>query len=185
MENRFCSITAGVNTCHLCFEKAFYSLKLPQRPHRKLPRMELFRCGHGMCASCYEAHTRAAGCFKCPWCRDGCSYIFPSFPHSAAGPPKSSIATLSELVDEWSESLDLLYTTRSPFILLHKQIFEKEKNRQVLCRDLRVQAAKEAAKREEKKKRAAEREKAVCGVCGKATFTSAKQLEAHTRAKHQ
>ena len=40
-------------------------------------------------------------------------------------------------------------------------------------------------KKKIKQQRAESREKAVCEICGKNTFTSMKQLEIHMKAKHK
>ena len=49
-----CSITAGVNICGICYNEANFSTSIPQKKHKRLPSMELFKCGHGMCTPCYQ-----------------------------------------------------------------------------------------------------------------------------------
>ena len=180
MANHFCNIKAGINTCTICHQEAFYSMSIPQKQHDKLPRMELLRCGHGMCETCYQSLTRNNE-FRCPWCRAGSAYIA-SF--DLTRPPTKTIDTLTELVDEWSERLEILCRSRHPFIALHRQIVEQEWAERGLAKVARAKAAKEAAKRKERQRRAEERKKAICKICGRNTFTSEKQLEIHMRAKH-
>ena len=197
MSEIFCSVKAGVNTCGICLQQAYFSTSFPQKPHQTLPTMELFVCGHGICASCMKEMERR-GPFKCPYCRSGGIQII-NFEHAvslslqARGlmhtnekiPSRTKeINTFSEFMEEQENSQHMILNTKNRFMVLYKQII---KNKQMRQQKAEAQALKDkeiALKKEQKRMRECSRKNAVCSVCNKDTFTSMKQLEQHMNAKH-
>lgn len=188
-----CSVKAGVNTCEICQNEAYYSCCLPQKPSSKgLPRMEIFRCGHGCCRECYK--EIAARGFKCPWCRSGKTYIA-SFGESDL-PVHSwlynediqhrSIDTLTDFVDEWKNYLHMLQKRerKHTFIVLHSHIVQQERERRQQLIEAKEEEKRQKRLEQVRKAKKADREAAVCPHCGKDTFTSTKQLAIHISKKH-
>ena len=173
----FCSIQGGVNTCGICGENGYYSLHVPQRNHITYPKMELFRCGHGMCNTCLTKMESISG-FKCPWCRDTSTYILKTFGQNETC---GTINTFSEYTNHWQRYLGRAMNSRHPFALLHKQIREeyikKKKENTIRLKREKVKALDKKAKEESRKK-------ACCHICGRDTFNSLKQLNIHIAKKH-
>ena len=195
----FCCITAGINTCGICDNKAYFSISIPQKKHKTLPKMELFRCGHGMCEDCYNSMMEKTKKFNCPYCRNE-GLVTANFEYAVSvslrargyinsnepfpSPTKVS-NTLSEYLEEWSDKRYLLYSSNNVYILLIKQITLNKKNEIEKAAE-RKRVNELIKKKDDKKKQKAESKKnAVCKICGKNTFTSMKQLEIHMKAKHK
>jgi hypothetical protein len=50
----YCSITADKNICGVCWNECCFDPRNPVRDHIKdVAMMQLFRCGHGVCAPCF------------------------------------------------------------------------------------------------------------------------------------
>lgn len=193
----FCSVKAGVNTCEICCNEAYFSTTIPQSPHNIHPPMELFRCGHGVCETCLEGIMRR-GTFKCPFCRSegaqiaNFDYVI-SCSLEARGllraneripSPVKRINTFSEFLEEWEYTHHSMLNMNHRFMLLHKQIIDTEKQRLLMAKRKALKDREIALKEEKKRKRESSRKNAVCPVCNKNTFTSMKQLEQHMNAKH-
>lgn len=188
-----CSVKAGVNTCEICQNEAYYSCYLPQKlSSQGLPCMELFRCGHGCCSECYK--EIAARGFKCPWCRSGRTYIA-SFGESDLPVhcwmyneeiQRRSIDTLTEFVNEWKNYLNILQKRekKHPFMILHSYIVEQERERRKRLCEAREEEMRQKRIQQVRQAKKADREAAVCPHCGKDTFTSTNQLAIHIYAKH-
>tara|TARA_B100000902_G_C27061029_1_gene789125 strand:+ start:155 stop:772 length:618 start_codon:yes stop_codon:yes gene_type:complete len=194
-----CSITAGVNTCGICYNEANFSTSIPQKKHATLPNMELFCCGHGMCENCYDSMMEKTKKFNCPFCRKqgltianfdyaislslqarGCLALNERLPS-----PIKITNTLTEYLEEWDDKTYLLYSSNNLYILLVKQIILDKKNKIKKLAEYKRMNDLIIKKDKIKKQRADSREKAVCKICGKNTFTSMKQLEIHINAKHK
>jgi transcription elongation factor Elf1 len=180
MTRFFCNVSAGINPCKICFESAYYGLSIPQKKHETLPTMQLFRCGHGMCDTCFTNMTTRVPSFSCPFCRAGNTSII-KFDSSKSS---KSVNTLSQFIDVWESKLHLLGHMNHIFIQLHKQIISsyKEKKIQKKMEDKKMALIEQ--KKAEKTKRKESRNKAICHICGKNTFTSETQLSIHISAKH-
>ena len=190
----FCAVKAGVNTCGICFGKAYYSITATKKLPENLSSMELLRCGHGICEHCLEHMThRTSASFKCPYCREGGAQVanFGSRGLLCAdeNPPSpvKKINTRSEFMEEWENTnfttLSMKHSNHR-FVVLHKQIIQTERERLQKVKNHARKEKEIAAKAGEKRKRACSRNNAVCSVCHKDTFNSMKQLEAHMNAKH-
>tara|TARA_B100000902_G_scaffold379611_1_gene414098 strand:+ start:3362 stop:3883 length:522 start_codon:yes stop_codon:yes gene_type:complete len=159
--------------------------------------MHLFKCGHGCCEECLKGIT-AKKKFMCPFCRQGSALIanfdyVVSLSLEARGiicindnlpSPIKQINTYSEFMNEWRNEAVCALNKNHKFIALHNQIIAKEYERR---RSIEIKTAmnkKLAEKIENKNKRAQSRDKAVCSICHKNTFTSLKQLNLHMNAKH-
>ena len=178
VERLFCSIHAGVNTCGICGENGHYSLHVPQRNHRTYPKMELFRCGHGMCNTCLTKMESISG-FKCPWCRDGSTSILKTFGQSETC---GTINTFSEYTCHWQRYLGRAMNSRHPFAILHKQIRDEYKKKK---KESAIRQKKEKEKALKKKTKEDSRKRACCHICGRDTFNSLKQLKIHISKKHK
>lgn len=195
----FSSITAGINTCGICYNEANFSTSIPQKHHKSLPNMELFCCGHGMCEDCYDSMMEKTNKFNCPYCREqglvianfdyavslslrARGYVNPNEPFPL---PIKVSNTLSEYLEEWDDKTHLLYSSNNLYILLIKQIILNKKNKMKETAE-RKRINELIKKKDNQKKQKAESQKnAVCKTCGKDTFTSIKQLEIHINAKHK
>lgn len=195
--NLFCAVKAGTNTCGICYNEAYYSIKPKRKSHDTLPDMELFRCGHGVCECCLEKIT-ARKSFKCPFCRAGSAKIA-NFdyvvsvsleargllgPHEKIPAPVKQINTFSEFMEEWENAHLSTLNMNHQFVSLHKQIIHTERERVRVAKSQSLKEKAIAAKAHEKKRRASSRNDAVCPKCHKKTFNSMKQLEVHMIAKH-
>ena len=190
----FCAIKAGDNTCGICYNQAHYSISNPQIRHESLPNMELFKCGHGCCEECLKEIT-AKNKFTCPFCRQGSAsmanfdYVI-SLSLEARGindnlaSPIKQINTYSEFKKEWRNEAICALNNNHKFIALHNQIVSKEYERRQSVKIKAAMNKKLTEKIENKNKRARSRDKAVCNICHKNTFTSLKQLNVHMKAKH-
>tara|TARA_A100001035_G_C27447965_1_gene348918 strand:- start:58 stop:495 length:438 start_codon:yes stop_codon:yes gene_type:complete len=129
-----CFITAGVNTCGICYNKAFFSTSIPPKRHETLRNMELFCCGHGICENCYN-DIKNLDKFSCPFCRkDGIcmanidyviSVSLKSINHLSyyeeTSPVTKKINTLREYLQELDDNNYLSYNNNL-FIVLLRQI---------------------------------------------------------------
>jgi len=180
---RYCDVIAGRNTCHICQETAWYSLRIPQPKHKTFPRMELLRCGHGMCQNCYDTHTHNSD-FECPFCRNGPTYVATFGEIINKKPLTKTINTINEYAYEWRNFIDRAMLSTHAFAILHKQIchdYKEYKEMKQLEREKEIKIKNAKAKRDA---RALDKEKAFCHICGKNKFTSTKQLSIHIKAKH-
>lgn len=195
----FCAVKVGRNTCGICYEDAFFSHLIPQRSHHALADMQLLSCGHGMCHSCWEQLTQSSlsSGFKCPFCRtegtNVANFNYAAFLSLEARgiicaeevpAPMKSISTFSEFLEEWEERLYLLSKSKHPFMLLHKQIIYEEEQRKAKVNAEKEKRQIKAVRLHKKQTRKKSRQKAVCHICKKDTFTSEKQLNVHINAKH-
>ena len=203
----FCAVKAGVNTCEICYNEAYYRISRssplqvrssrPAPQPRSLPVMELFRCGHGVCETCLERITARAS-FKCPFCRKGGATIA-NFDyvvsvsleaygllasHENLPSPVKQINTFSEFMEEWENAYLSTHNKKHVFVSLHKQIVFNERERERKEQQIEMERKAAALKVEDKMRRVKSRNGAVCTICHKSTFTSAKQLEVHMNAKH-
>ena len=180
---RYCDVIAGKNTCHICQETAWYSLRIPQPKHKTLPRMELLRCGHGMCENCYATHTHNSE-FECPFCRNGPTYVATFGDIINKKPLTKTINTIDEYVHEWRNFIERAMLSTHAFAILHKQICYDYKEYKDLQLQQRQKELKQKKLAEIRKAKQLDRQKAVCHICGKNKFTSTKQLAIHIKAKH-
>lgn len=171
----YCSVQAGLNCCGICDNSAYYQYKKRDTADSMgLPRMELFRCGHGMCATCYNLMKVVS----CPFCRDeGRIYVKP-------GGDCGRSHTLMDYIKEWDHNPDLLHYSTHIFMRLHRQIVGKLRMEQRVERDRKVIQTRLDNVREKKEAKAKSRESAVCMWCKMDTFTSVTQLCKHISAKH-
>ena len=174
----FCSIKAGINQCDICSKDSYYIIKRKDAEGLKLPVMELFRCGHGMCESCYTSMIQLQKVFKCPFCRDE-GRIYKSID---GGFDKSH--TFRQYKDEFSHNHELIKYSQHPYLKLHRYIVGIYNMEKRAIKDHKIIALRLVILQENKKTRQLSREKAVCKVCKKDTFTSQVQLWIHMRAKH-
>jgi len=174
----FCSIKAGINQCDICSKDSYYRIKRKDAEALKLPVMELFRCGHGMCEICYTSMIQLQKVFKCPFCRDE-GRIYKSID---GGFDKSH--TFRQYKDEFSHNPELIKYSQHPYVKLHRYIVGIYNMEKRAIKDHKIIALRLVILQENKKTRQLSREKAVCKVCKKDTFTSQVQLWIHMRAKH-
>ena len=175
----FCAVKVGTNECQICNENAYYSSDIRKRYHKTLNKMELFRCGHGMCGCCMLKDREVSGCFKCPFCRDEGGVILKTF---GSNEIKGEMNTIDDYIYEWRRSLNRAWTSCHPFVLLHNQIVSDYKKKRAIDKK---RAAKKKYNKEKKETRELSCEKAICAKCGKDTFTSEKQLAKHMVRKHK
>lgn len=175
----YCDITQGVNTCKICFNECYYSIKIPQNKHKKYNNMILFRCGHGTCNDCYNNFKHN---FKCPFCRNDSVNVMEHFGSQSI---KCTMNTLDEFLSEWSNFLERAMKSNHIFAQLHRQIYNdyiiKIQNKKVL--DAKIKKEKDDLAKKTQKR--IDRENAICKYCGKDTFTSSKQLQVHINKKHR
>lgn len=177
----FCKVTAGINTCNICCNEAYYSLHIPQNVPEKFnnkPIMCLLRCGHGICENCYN-DIKSISQYTCPYCRHESVGIINTFGSNSI---KGTMNTLGEFVEEWKDYLPRAFNSQHIFAKMHRQITDDYRKKRRLDKSKRRKADKLI---ERKKQRSESRKKAICKHCGKDTFTSEKQLQIHIKAKHQ
>ena len=188
----------GINTCGICYNKAFFSDKLPQLQHDTLPVMQLFKCGHGMCNTCWEQMKSSSKHFACPFCRTSGGTRVVNLDYAVSlsleargvinvkeiPSPTKEIFTYEEFLEEWEDRIHLLCHSKHRFITLYRQMIY---NKKIALRD-RIKHQEEHEKKkalnDKKRKRQISRQLAVCHICNKNTFTSEKQLNIHIKAKH-
>ena len=174
----FCTIKAGINQCDICSKDAYYRIKRKDSDALKLPVMELFRCGHGMCENCYKSMVKSQEEFKCPFCRDK-GRIYKS---QDGGFDASH--TFRQYKDEFSHNLELIKYSGHTYMKLHRYIVGIYNMEQRAIKDRKIIELRLAILKENKKMKELSREKAICKVCKRNTFTSMKQLWIHMKAKH-
>ena len=177
-DSLFCAISSGNNNCSVCFEKAQFSLRLPQVSRR---RMELLRCGHGMCSVCYDTMTVDDKNFSCPFCRDSGTFFLESFGSSRLS---GRADTFNQWISEFISFKEIMLRSNHPFAVLYRQIvsdFHLKKGTAMQRRAMEKVRSKKAI---EKKMREKSQREAICPYCNKDTFTSMKQLGEHIVAKH-
>lgn len=194
----FCSVDAGINTCSICYNSAFFSRNLSQRLHETLPAMELFKCGHGMCKNCWNQMKTSSTDMKCPFCRKDYVSRVANFNYAVllslesrgvidakdVPSPTKEIHTFDEFLEEWEDRMYLLSRCQHQFMILYRHIIHTEKS--LLGERIKHQKEqkKKLATEERKQKRKLSRQSAICHICNKDTFTSEKQLNVHIKAKH-
>jgi hypothetical protein len=177
-ERYSCSVIAGVQECGICSEEAYYSTDIFKRNHLNYPQMSLFRCGHGICEYCVF-NILEAGKFRCPYCRDGGSVVLTSF---CSNQVKCQQNTLEDYLCEWRYRIGRALRSGDKFIKLHNQIVSDYK---VDLQGKLIKKQKSKKENQRKKVRKKSREKAICPICNKDTFTSEKQLDIHMSKKHR
>ena len=174
----FCSVNAGINCCQICNNDAYYCIKKKNCKAMGLPVMELFRCGHGMCETCYTSMVGLHDKFKCPFCRD----IGRVYKCRDDGAKESH--TFRQYRDEFSHSPELMKYSQHVYVKLHMHIVGMWNMEQRAIKDAGIKAMRLKVDRERAKEKALSRDRAVCNVCKKDTFTSERQLWLHMKAKH-
>ena len=176
----FCAISAGLNECEICNTECIFGLHLPQVPSQRR-RMELFRCGHGMCSVCYSTMTADEKNFSCPFCRDSGCFFLKSFGSSEKG---GRADTFNQWDTEFSSFRQISLRSQHPFAVLYRQILTDYRREKEASQKRRTVAKVIAKRVREKEKRVESEREATCPHCGKDTFTSMKQLGVHLATKH-
>ena len=194
----FCSVTIGINTCGICYNNAFFSRMLPPAQHDTLPVMQLFKCGHGMCNTCWEQIKNSSKHFVCPFCRTNGGTRVVNFEHASllsleargiidakeVPPPTKEIYTYEEFLEEWEDRTYLLCHSKHHFMMLYRQMIHTEKMVLLDKSKHQEEQSQKKALNDKTWKRKLSRQSAICHICNKDTFTSEKQLHIHIKAKH-
>lgn len=175
-KHHHCSVIVGVQECGICYEKAYYSKNIYNRYNTKYPIMSLFRCGHGMCKDCTMSMI---GEFKCPFCRDNGSIFLKTF---GSNEYKGSNNTLCDFLEEWDGYYSRAMNSKHIFAELHKQIISDHKKKKAIENKKLIRDTKKKNKRNSRNN---SRDKAICKICNRDTFTSEKQLAVHMSKKHK
>jgi len=178
--NHFCNVSAGINECSICYNKAYFSLSIPQKLHRSLPKMMLLKCGHGLCKNCMDTMLKKER-FECPFCRDKPYHIRENL---GIGKIKKTIYSFEDYIDEWKPFLNQALNCGHSYSILYNQIKNNYHNLVKERYNAKLKKKKKIKLLEKKKTRALSRANAVCKVCGKDTFNSEKQLRIHMSKKH-
>jgi hypothetical protein len=181
----FCSVKAGINCCEICTKNAYYIIKRKDAKATGLPVMELFRCGHGMCELCYTSMVDSQGGFKCPFCRDK-GRVYKSSVNDLESDHRNvkESHTFRQYVAEFNHNPELLKYSQHVFMRLHKYIVGIWKMEQRASRDAHIKSTRLNIVQEKAAEKARSRERAVCKVCKRDTFTSEIQLWIHIKAHH-
>ena len=194
----FCAIKAGKNTCEICYNDAFFSTTIPQKEHETLPCMHLFKCGHGVCETCFDALTSKSS-FKCPFCRKGGAVVANldyavSLSLEARGllnanetlpAPNKELNTFSEFIQDCRNNTALCsLNSKNTFMALHSHILSEDLKQKTIKKAKELKNIKLLKEKKEKEERDRSRKSAICNICNKNTFTSLKQLQCHIEAKH-
>lgn len=180
-EHVYCNVNAKVNKCDICYESAYFSLRVPQWHHKTYPDMSLLRCGHGMCEICLDKHTRKNG-FSCPMCRAQSVGILKTFGSSEI---RGNMDSFAQFTHEWRSNLERALTSGHQFAVLYRQICNDYKLLKDKKKLNKIKDEKALEKRKETIRRAKSRINAVCPHCNKNTFTSEKQRDYHISKKHK
>jgi hypothetical protein len=116
--------------------------------------------------------------FKCPFCRDE-GRIYKSID---GGFDKSH--TFRQYKDEFSHNPELIKYSQHTYVKLHMYIVGIYNMEKRAIKDRKIIALRLVILQENKKTIQLSREKALCKVCKKDTFTSMKQLWIHMKTKH-
>ena len=168
-------VKAGKNTCDICSETAYFSLRL--EPHGS--QFELLGCGHGICKLCYDEMRKRSSKFACPYCRSGGVLLI-----NLGGAREKRINTFSEFVEHWEHKEHLLSMYQGVFMTLYREICKNAAEENVKKREKREALKIKKAREDKKAAKKLSRESAGCKYCNKDTFTSMKQLEVHISKKH-
>ena len=127
--------------CGVCSETAYFDVRRPaltyrERAGKRVAMTQLFRCGHSMCASCFDEMMKPDPyAFSCPFCRDIGAY-FTYFASQRTNPAH----TLAQWIREYRDllGLGLLKNCSHPFMILLRSIAQKALQAQRAKRKVRV-----------------------------------------------